>query len=88
MRKVPLAMMLSLVLAFGSGCSQSAKKVPIPLDQVPENLIKIAKEKLPGVNFDKAFKEANGDFELIGKDKKGKVREIDVSPSGEVTQIE
>jgi hypothetical protein len=29
-----------------------------------------------------------GEFEIIGKDKDGKVREIDITPAGEVTEIE
>ncbi len=64
------------------------KKDPIPLEQIPENIMAIAKEKLPGINFDRAVKKQNGDFEIIGKDKDGKVREIDITPAGEVTEIE
>jgi hypothetical protein len=81
------AMML-LVLMVSVGCSSEKKKETVPLDQVPETVMKVAKEKLPDVKFERAFKEPNGDYELIGKDKKGKVSEIDISPSGKVTQIE
>jgi hypothetical protein len=76
-----------LVLAVGCG-GQEKTKTPVPLEQVPEAVMKVAKEKLPDVKFERAAKEPNGDYELIGKDKKGKTREIDVSPSGQVTQIE
>jgi hypothetical protein len=88
MRYVPMFLALVMLVTV-VGCSgQQKKKEPLPLDQVPEAVMKVAKEKLPNVTFQRAFKEPNGDFELIGKDKKGKTREIDVSPSGEVTQIE
>jgi hypothetical protein len=76
------------MVALVIGCGGQEKKEPVPLDQVPEAVMKVAKEKLPDVKFERAAKEANGDYELIGKDKKGKTREIDISPSGEVTQIE
>jgi hypothetical protein len=77
-----------LVLLVVVGCGQDKKKTPVPLDQVPEEVMKVAKEKLPEVKFERASKEPNGDYELIGKDKKGKTREIDISPSGQVTQME
>jgi hypothetical protein len=80
--------MLPAVLVLVVGCGGQEKKEPVPLDLVPETVMKVAKEKLPDVKFERAAKEPNGDYELIGKDKKGKTREIDISPSGQVTQIE
>jgi hypothetical protein len=78
-----------IVLVFLVGCgSAEQKKVPVALDQVPENVMKVAKEKLPDVKFDKAVKKPNGEYEIIGKNKAGKVREIDITPEGEVTEIE
>ncbi len=83
------ATILLLVLTLGTGCGESAGgKEVIPLDQVPENVMKVAKEKLPDVTFDKAWRKKNGEFEVSGKDKKGKVREIDMKPDGTVTEIE
>ena len=79
-------MLVLLVLVVG--CSSEQKKEPVPLDQVPEKVMKVGKEKLPDVTFDRALKKPNGDYELIGKNKQGKVREIDITPSGEVTEIE
>jgi hypothetical protein len=77
-----------LVLLLAAGCGQTKKKEPLALEQIPEEVMKVAREKLPDVKFDRAAREANGDYELVGKDKKGKVREIDISPAGQVTQIE
>lgn len=82
---------LAVVLMCLAGCGQGeseASRVIIPLDQVPEPLMKIAHEKLPEVTFEKAWKKANGDIEVAGKNKKGKIREIDMTPSGEVVEIE
>ena len=82
--------LLTVLLLFVSfGCGNTAeKKEPLTLDQVPENVMKVAKEKLPDVTFERALKKPNGEFEVIGKDKKGKVREIDIKPDGTVTEIE
>ena len=88
MRYLLLSLTLFLFLLVGGGCSQTKKKEPMTMEKVPESVMKIAKEKLPDVTFERAFREPNGDYELIGKDKKGKVREIDISPAGEVTQLE
>jgi hypothetical protein len=82
------ALTVVLLLVLVVGCSGEKKKEPIPLDQVPEKIMKVAKEKFPDVTFERAMREPNGDYEVIGKNKQGKVREIDISPAGEVTQIE
>ncbi|MFO0879192.1 MAG: hypothetical protein U0840_17750 [Gemmataceae bacterium] len=80
-----------IVVILGAGCSSGPaipQKVPVTLDQVPANVMKVAQEKLPGVKFERAMKKANGEFEVIGKDPRGKVREIDIRPDGTVTEIE
>lgn len=85
MRRVIAAAVLAAALGCG-GASQ--KRDPIPLSDVPENVMKVAREKLPDVTFDKAWRKKNGEYEVSGKDKKGKVREIDLTPDGTVTEIE
>jgi hypothetical protein len=79
---------LMILVAVLVGCGETKKKEPVPLDQVPENVMKVAREKLPDVKFDRAVRKPNGEYEVIGKNKDGKVREIDIKPSGEVTEIE
>ena len=87
MRHIPIFLMV-LVIVSGCGSQEPAKKEAVALDKVPENVMKIAKEKLPGVTFDRAMKKANGEYEILGKSKDGKIREIDISPSGEVTETD
>ena len=77
-----------LVLLAAVGCSQASKAEMLTLDDVPENLMTIAKDKLPGVQFDQVIMKSNGVYEIIGKDARGKVREIELTPSGEVVEIE
>jgi hypothetical protein len=84
MRFLPLTL-VGLVLVVG--CSEK-KNEPVPLEKVPDNVMKVAKEKLTDVTFERAMRKPNGEYEVIGKNKQGKVREIDITPNGEVTEIE
>jgi hypothetical protein len=83
MRCVPACLLIVLL-----GCSEAPKAELMPIEKVPENIMTIAREKLPGVKFDQAVKGSDGRIEVIGKDGKGKVREIEISPSGEILEIE
>ena len=85
MRRIVLIVFGALLII---GCNSDKKKELVPLDQVPEAVMKAANERLPDVKFDRAFREPNGDYELIGKDKKGRTRELDISPTGQITQEE
>lgn len=70
------------------GCGKNKQKQALPIDQVPERVMSVAREKLPEVAFDRALKKANGDYEVLGKDKRGKVRELDITPTGEIVEVE
>jgi hypothetical protein len=53
--------------------------------------MEIARKQLPGLTFDRAYKiDVNGKdaYEIRGKDSRGKIREVEVSTSGEVLEIE
>jgi hypothetical protein len=80
---------ISGFLLTGCGGSKAkADKTPMELKDVPPEIMKIAKEQLPGVTFEEANREANGNYELRGKAKNGKVREIDIKPDGTVAEID
>lgn len=64
------------------------KAIVVPLEDVPEPFVKKAKETLPQVKFDHARKLPNGNYEIRGKMRNGKVREVELNPSGEVVEIE
>ncbi|MCX7419716.1 MAG: hypothetical protein NT013_09285 [Planctomycetia bacterium] len=80
------AAMLALLLSLGCGAASPATAIKV--EDVPENLMKIAKEKLPEVTFEQALKRADGTYEIRGKDKRGKSRDIDMTATGEVIEIE
>ena len=81
---------LFVVLCLISGCGVVRRDPPkrIDLKEVPESIMKIAREKLPDVNFDNALMKPSGTYEVRGKNKAGKLREIDIRPDGTVEEIE
>ncbi len=75
-------------LLLDCGGAAKGKKTTIDLKDVPPNIMKIAQDNLPGVEFDTAWKKQSGVFEVQGKEKNGKVREIDIRPDGSIEEIE
>jgi len=80
--------LVAAFLAGALGCGAIQGREVIALADVPVNVMDVAKKELPGVTFDKAWKKKDGSFEVSGKDKSGKIREIDVKADGTVIEIE
>jgi hypothetical protein len=80
----------SLLAAWG--CRDEAERPePLPFDQVPAEVKAAAAKTLPNVKFDKAQKvKVNGQevYEVRGKERGGKIREVEVSTSGKVLKTE
>ncbi len=80
-----------LMVAF-LGCENEPKSDDIvPIEQVSPKVMEAARKELPGLTFDTAYKmkiDGKDAFEVRGKDKRGKVREVEVSAAGEVLGIE
>jgi hypothetical protein len=81
------------VLLWAAGCGggphEDAQSVPI--DKVPPKIMEVARKRLPGLNFDRAYKiDVNGKdaYEIRGKDARGKIHEVEVSQDGEVIEVE
>jgi hypothetical protein len=74
------------------GCGDEIERVePVPIDQVPAPILKAAREKLPDVTFTTALKgkiRGKDAYELRGKTKTGKAREVEVSTTGDVIDVE
>lgn len=81
-----------LVLVCMTGCGEFLEKTEmVPIEKVPETVMKVAKEKLPGVKFDSAWTEKVGGktvYEVRGKSADGKTRDIKVSPDGTVLEVD
>jgi hypothetical protein len=89
MRRTVLALLLTLA---ATGCEHEPTSDQIvPIESVPPNVLEVARKQLPGLTFDTAYKmkiEGKDAYEVRGKDKRGKIREVEVSATGEVLAIE
>ena len=88
----PNFFVLALLCLTIAGCGEAFEKTEmVPIDKVPETVMKVAKEKLPGVKFDTAWTEKDGDktvYEVRGKSSDGKTRDIKISPDGSVLEVD
>ncbi len=82
---VMLVLMSALVVGCGEGTPSGEN---VALDQVPEPVMKVAKDKLPGVKFEQAWKVPGGNYEVRGKGQNGKVRDIQLKPNGDVVELD
>ncbi len=83
---------LAVSLLATTGCGEKGEnEVAMPLDKVPPSVVKVAEEKLPGVKFDSAYKETKDGkdvYELRGKTKEGKIRDVEVTAEGRVLEVD
>ena len=88
MKKTFLVVLLMIV----AGCENEPRSDDIvPIEQVPANVMEVARKQLPGFTFDTVYKmkiDGKDAYEVRGKDKRGKVREVEVSAKGEVIAVE
>ena len=84
--------MLAFLTLTAFGCGEEVVPFePVPLDQLPAGSMEAATKALPEVKFSEVRKaKLNGQdaFEIRGKDKRGKIREVEVSTSGQILEIE
>ena len=88
-----LKLLVASILCFTvAGCGEVFEKTEmVPVDKVPDAVMKVANEKLPGIKFDTAWKEKDGDktvYEVRGKSSDGKTRDIKISPDGSVLEVD
>ncbi len=84
--RIVLALLFSLLLI---GCEHEESDGPnVPLDKVPQKVMDVAKKELPGITFEQAWTTPKGNYEVRGRDKNGKVRDIQVKPTGEIVEVD
>jgi len=92
MRPFLIAVILYAGLTGLSGCGSKVEndtgKTVVKLEDVPAPAMKTAKEKLPGITFTEVFLKSDGTYEVRGKDKNGKVREVEVKADGTFVALE
>lgn len=85
-----LGMML-LPAAWGCGGEPVGRLEPVALDQLPPGALDAATKQVRGFKAERARKSKfNGQdaIEIIGKDKSGKIVEVEVSTEGKVLEVE
>jgi hypothetical protein len=84
--------LLAFLTLTACGCGEEVVRLElVPLDKLPAGSMEAATKALPEVKFSEARKARfNGQdaFEIRGKDKRGKIREVEVSTSGQILAIE
>jgi hypothetical protein len=86
-----LSVLFVLSLSGGCGAKPAVTDSAVPLAEVAPELMKVAQKTLPNVKFDSARKKkVDGEdvFEIRGKLPNGKIREVEVSVSGKVVEVE
>jgi hypothetical protein len=68
--------------------SGSVKAGVVPLDQLPAGYLDIAKKQLPNVSFDAAWRLKNGNYEIRGKDDRGKGHEVELDAQGKIVEVD
>jgi hypothetical protein len=82
---------LASFAALGCGSTPPQSDPVVPIEQVPPKVMDAARKELPGFAFDTVYKmkiEGKDAYEVRGKDKRGKIREVEVSAEGEVMAVE
>ena len=80
-----------IVMASGLfvGCNHEEESGQnVPLDKVPQKVMEVAKQKLPNITFEQAWTTPTGNYEVRGRDKNGKVRDIQIKPTGDIVEVD
>lgn len=82
-----LLIVFAVVLFVGCGHEKPSGH-NVPLEKVPQKVMEVAKQKLPDISFEQAWTTPTGNYEVRGRDQNGKVRDIQVKPSGEIVEVD
>ena len=77
------------VFCIGCGGEAIEIKQPLPLDQVPPQILKVAQDRYPDLKFSAAWTEVEDGqsvYELKGQYKNGKMLEVEVSTDGKLLE--
>jgi hypothetical protein len=87
-----MTLLAASVLLAALGCGgQAETKEAVPMDQLPPGALDLAKRQLPDVKFDSARKakfKGQDAIEIRGKNKEGKIREVEVDLTGNLLEVE
>ena len=81
--------LLLIALLVAAGCQNAEDphaRLVLPIEKVPARLLKNAQKRFPDVKFDTAWQLSNGATEVRGKNKIGKIREVQLAATGEIVE--
>lgn len=89
-------MLICSSLGLFAGCDSETRGLarrPVEISDVPDDVMAAAKKKLPDVEFADGWKNLDKagklhSYEIRGRNKNGKIREVRVSPTGEILEVE
>ncbi|MFO0907638.1 MAG: hypothetical protein U0794_04630 [Isosphaeraceae bacterium] len=81
------------LLGCGDELPAGFSRKVLKLEEVPTEITKVAEKSLPGVKFQDAWSNLDKEgklhsYEIRGRAANGKIREVRLSPSGEVLEME
>jgi hypothetical protein len=98
-RRLAAALILACPLGLAvAGCGEHElptgfSRRTTEIKDVPEAVMKVAKKTIPGVDFKEAWSNLDQSgklhsYEIRGRAANGKIREVRVSPAGEILEME
>jgi hypothetical protein len=81
--------LLLIALIVIAGCQKAEDpnaRLVLPIEKVPAKLLKSAQKRFPDVKFDTAWLLSNGTTEVRGKNKIGKIHEVELAATGEIVE--
>jgi hypothetical protein len=88
---------LALALPIAAGCEDEgpppAGRRKVAVKDLPATILGAAKKELPGINFEEAWENLDRDrklqsYEIKGRAKNGKIREVRVGLDGKILESE
>ncbi|HEV3166489.1 MAG TPA: hypothetical protein VGZ22_20865 [Isosphaeraceae bacterium] len=80
------------VVALAIGCGETRERGQnLRISQLPPKALEAAQKRLPEVSFNSAWMEKEGGqatYEIRGMSKSGKIRDVKVTASGEVLEVD
>jgi hypothetical protein len=92
-RRLAATALLALAGCGEPGITSDTVRKPVPVGELPDPVLKAARKAIPGVEFNEAWKNLDRgvtlqSYEVRGRTANGKIREVRVSTTGKILEME